>query len=122
MGVGCIPSISYPCGCTTFIILKKQCNESNLVTDCRFPNKITINNNYLLPSIGDHFYHLVGDHDLTKIDLHVGFCQVCIKTIDSWETTSKTRFGLVGWFLMPFSPTNANLKYSRYNKELMVPL
>lgn len=87
-----------------------------------FSNKIIVKDNYLLPCIRDHFDHLVWDQDLKKIETHVGFRQVCSKTIDSLETTSKTRFGLVGWFLMPFSPTNANLKYSRYNKELMVPL
>lgn len=88
-------------------------------TSAMFSNKITVKDNYLLPCIRDHFDHLVWDHDLKKIETYVGFHQVCIKTIDSWETTSKTRFGLAIWFLMPFSLTKALTKLSIFINDIL---
>ena len=84
-----------------------------------FSNKIIVKDNYLLPCIRDHFDHLVWDQDLKKIETHVGFRQVCSKTIDSLETTSKTRFGLAIWFLLPFSLNNAPTKLSRFINDIL---
>ena len=60
-----------------------------------------------LPKIDDFFDQLLGLCYFTKIDLRLGYHQVCIKMQDISKTTFKTRFGHFEFLVMPFGLTNA---------------
>src|SRR5437660_9943793 len=62
-----------------------------MVTDYRYLNKGTIHNNYPLPLISQLIDKLKGSDMYTKMNLHWGYNNVCIKGGDEWK----------GAFVMP---------------------
>src|SRR5947209_19005233 len=62
-----------------------------MVTDYRYLNKRMVCNNYLLPLISQLIDKLKGSDMYTKMDLHWGYNNVCIKDGHEWK----------GVFVMP---------------------
>lgn len=88
--------------------LKKKDGSMCLCIDYRGLNAITIKNEYPLPPSDELFDQLHDARYFSKIDLHVGYHQVCIATEDVAKTVFHTRFGHYYDFLvMPFGLTNA---------------
>src|SRR5437660_6317168 len=56
-----------------------------MVTDYRYLNKGTIHNNYPLPLISQLIDKLKRSDMYTKMDLHWGYNNVCIKGGDEWK-------------------------------------
>jgi hypothetical protein len=113
------PSFS-PCASPAFIIPKKESGEWRLVTDYRALNKITVKNRYPLPRIEDLLDQLKGEKYFTKMDLTMGYHQVCMAATDTWKTTFKTIFGLYEWMVMPFGLTNAPATFQRLINDIFV--
>ena len=70
-------------------------------------NKMTIKNRYPLPRIDDLFDQLKGATIFSKIDLRLGYHQVCIKAQDIYNTTFKTMYKHYEFVVAPFGLTNA---------------
>src|SRR5205823_12249143 len=80
------PSVS-PYGAPVLFIQKKE-GTLQLCVDYQALNKITFKNRYLLPHIDELLDKLVDAKYFTKINLHSGYYQICIKR----EHTLKTAF------------------------------
>lgn len=64
-------------------------------------NKVTIKNRYLIPLINGMLNRLSNMQIFTKIDLHMGYNNICIKAGNEW----KTAFCTLLWALQV--PSNA---------------
>jgi len=74
--------------------VEKKDGTLRLCVDYRELNKITIKNCYPLSRIDDLFGQLrsAGTLTLTKIDLHSGYHQLCIKEEDIPKAAFRTRY------------------------------
>ncbi|KAL9253624.1 Retrovirus-related Pol polyprotein from transposon 17.6-like protein [Drosera capensis] len=70
-------------------------------------NNITIKNRYPLPRIDYLFDQLEGASVYSKIDLRLGYHQLCIKADDISKTAFRTRYGHHEFVVMPFGLMNA---------------
>ena len=68
---------------------------------------MTIKNWYLLPRIDDLFDQLQGTRVFSKIDLKLGYHQLCIVESDIHKTTFHMRYGHYEFIVVPFGLTNA---------------
>ena len=57
-------------------------------------------------------------HFFTKMDLIVGYHQVCMNETVTWKTNFKTKFGLYEWMVMPFGLTNALAIFMRLINDI----
>ena len=78
---------------STNSICKEKDGTLRLCIGYRQLNKVTIKNKYPLPIIDDLFNQLRGEIILCKIDLRLGYHQVCIKEEYIRKTTFQTRYG-----------------------------
>ena len=65
-------------------------------------NKITVNNNYLVPRIYELLHQLKDEKYFTKLDLRSGYHKIIIVKGVIWKTTFKTKQGLFEWLVIPF--------------------
>lgn len=99
------PSVS-PCGALVLLVKKKD-GSMRLCVDYRQLNKVTIENKYPLPRIGDLMDQLVGACMFSKIDLRSGYHQIRVKYKDISKTSFRTRYGRYEYSVMPFGVYNA---------------
>jgi hypothetical protein len=78
-----------------------------LCVDYRPLNVVTVKNKYPLPCIDLMFDQLIGAQVFSKIDLCSSYHQILIREEDIPNTTFSTRYGLYGYLVMSFGPTNA---------------
>ena len=99
------PSTS-PWGASVLFVKKKD-GSLRLCIDYKELNKVTIQNQYMLPRIDDLFHQLQGTRVFSKIDLRSGYHQLKIRSEDVPKTAFKTRYGHYEFLVNPFGLTNA---------------
>ena len=70
-------------------------------------NRVTIQNQYLLPRTDDLFDQLRGVRVYSKIDLRIGYHQLRVRDTDIPKTVFMTRYGHLEFTVMPIGLTNA---------------
>nr|GEU65642.1 putative reverse transcriptase domain-containing protein [Tanacetum cinerariifolium] len=103
---GFIRPSSSPWGAPTLFVKKKD-GSFRMCIDYRELNKLTVKNRYPLPRIDDLFDQLQDSSVYSKIDLRMGYHQLCIREEDILITAFRTRYGHYEFQVMPFSLTNA---------------
>ena len=72
---------------------------------------MTIKNRYPLPRIDDLFDQIKGAKVFSKIDLKLGYHQLCIHDANIHNTTFCTCYGHYEFIVVPFGLTNAPLVF-----------
>ncbi|KAG5736000.1 hypothetical protein E4T56_gene18382 [Termitomyces sp. T112] len=106
------PSIS---ATGTLVLFAKKKDESlRLCVDYQGLNKVTKENQYPLPLIGDLVDCLCSAKIYTKIDLHFSYNNVWIAPEHEWKTAFHTRYGLFEYLVMPFGMTNSSATFQYF--------
>jgi hypothetical protein len=90
----------------------KKDDKLRMCIDCHALNKIMIKNNYLMPHIDDMLDQFNGAKYFSKIDLKLGYYQICIIDEDVEKTTMRTRYGSCEFFMMSFGLCNASSTFT----------
>ena len=94
----------------------KKDGSMRMCVDYHALNALTIKNKYPLSKIDELFDQLLGACYFIKIDLRLGYYQVCIKTQDISKITFKIRFGHCEFLVIPFGLNNALAMFMTLNK------
>jgi len=95
-----------PMAAPVFFIKKKD-NSLQLVQDYRALNSMTVKNKYPLLLISELVSQLREARYFTKLDVHWGFNNVCIKPRDEWKAAFRTNRDLFKPLVMFFGMTNS---------------
>jgi len=87
--------------------IKKKDSSLRLVQDYRALNSMMVKNKYPLPLISELVSQLHRARYFTKLDVHWGFNNVCIKPGDEWKVVFQTNRGLFKPLVMFFGMTNS---------------
>ena len=90
---------------------KKKGKTLRLRIDYRQLNRVTIQNQYILPRTDDLIDQLRGARVYSKIDFHTGCHQLRVRETDIPKTTFRTRYGHFEFTVMPFGLTNAPITF-----------
>ena len=110
--MGLIRPSSSPWGCGVLFVKKKD-GTDRLCVDYRPLNKKTIKNKYPLPNINELFKQLKGAQVFSKLDLRMGYHQICIHEQDIPKTAFRTSYGSYEYTVMSFGLVNAPPTFSR---------
>jgi len=91
----------------SILFVRNKYGTLRLCIDYRQLNKVTIKNIYHLPRIDDLLDKLKGEIVFSKIDMRLGYHQVCIKEEEIYKTMFRTRYGHYEFVVVPFGLTNA---------------
>ena len=75
------------------LFVKKKDGTNRLVQYYRPINQATIQNKYPLPRIKDLYDQLAGSSVFPKLDLRLGYHQICVREEDIPKTAFVTRYG-----------------------------
>ena len=89
------------------LIAKKRGKTLRLCIDYRQLNRVTIQNQYLLPRTDDLFDQLRGVRVYSKIDLHTGYHQLRVRDTDIPKIAFRTRYRHLEFTVMPIGLMNA---------------
>jgi len=101
-----IRPLKSPIAAPMFFIKKKD-GSLCLVQDYCALNTITVKNRYPLPLISQLVSQLHRAWYFTKLDVHWGFNNVCIKPGDKWKVAFRTNHGLFESLVIFFGMTNS---------------
>jgi len=87
--------------------IKKKDGSLWLVQDYYALNSMTVKNKYPLPLISELMSQLHRARYFTKLDVRLGFNNVCIKSGDEWKVAFQTNQGLFEPLVMFFGMTNS---------------
>jgi len=91
--------------------IKKKDGLLWLVQDYCMLNAMTIKNRYSLPFISKLISQLCRAKYFTKLDIHWGFNNVCIKPGDEWKAAFHTNHGLFEPLMIFFGMTNSSVTF-----------
>ena len=89
------------------LIAKKRGKTLRLCIDYRQLNRVTIQNQYLLPRTDDLFDQLRVVRVYSKIDLRTSYHQLRVRDTDIPKIAFRMRYGHYEFTVMPFGLTNA---------------
>jgi len=115
MQKGFIRPSQAPCGAP--ILVKKADGSLRLCVDYRGLNKITKNNRYLLPLIGEMLDRISRAKVFTKFDVHDRYHRLRMKAGEEWKTAFRCRYGLFEYTVMPFGLCNAPGTFQFYMND-----
>ena len=95
-----------PMAAPVFFIKKKN-GLLWLVQDYHVLNSMTVKNKYPFLLISEPIFQLCGARYFTKLDVHWGFNNVCIKPGDEWKAAFQTNHGMFEPLVMFFGITNS---------------
>jgi len=75
---------------TPVFFIKKKNSSLRLVQDYRALNSMMVKNKYPLPLISELVSQLHEARYFTKLDIHWGFNNICIKPRDEWKAAFRT--------------------------------
>jgi len=105
LNLGCIQQNKSPYGAPILFINKKN-DKLKMCIDYHTLNKITIKNNYLLPSIDNVLNQFNGVKYFSQIDLKSRYYQIHIANEDVEETSTRTKYSSYEFLIMPFKWCN----------------
>ena len=114
---GFIRPSSSPAGAPVLFVKKKD-GSLRLCVDYRGLNRITKRNRYPIPLIGTLIDRLSTAKIYSKIDLRVGYNNVCIAEGHEWKTAFRTRYGSFEYLVMPFGMTNAPATFQYFMNDI----
>jgi hypothetical protein len=121
LATGRIRQSKSPLRAPVFFIKKKD-GKLRFVQDYRALNAITRKNRYPLPLIDNLIHRLKDMRYFTKLDVHWGYNNVCIREGDEWKATFHTNRGLFEPLVMYFSLTNSPATFQTMMNELFQDL
>ena len=92
----------------------KPDGKLRLCVDYRKLNAVTVKDRYTLLLADEMRNKVQGAKWFTKIDMHWGYYNICIKAGDEWKTAFRMQYGLYEWLVMPMGLTNAVMWFQRF--------
>ena len=102
--------------------IKKKDGSLQLVQNYHALNSIIVKNKYPLPLISELVSQLYGARYFTKLDVHWGFNNVCIKPGDEWKVAFWTNRGMFKPLVMFFGITNSPATFQTMMNDIFQDL
>jgi hypothetical protein len=121
LATGRIRQSKSPLGAPVFFIKKKD-GKLRFIQDYRALNVITRKNRYPLPLIDNLIHRLKDARYFTKLDVHWGYNNVCIRKGDEWKAAFCMNRGLFEPLAMYFGLTNSLATFQTMMNEIFQDL
>jgi hypothetical protein len=102
------------------MVLNKEVTWS-ICPDFHALNKITIQDKFPIPIIGDLFDELSGARYFTKLGLWFGYHLICMKEVDNPKFSFQTYEGHYEFLVMPFGLCNAPSTFQSVTNHVSHP-
>ena len=111
----------FPMAAPVFFIKKKN-GSLQLVQNYHALNSMTVKNKYPLPLISELVSQLCGARYFTKLNVHWGFNNVCIKPGDEWKVAFWTNRGMFKPLVIFFGMTNSPATFQTMMNDIFQDL